>query len=117
MMDEQKTTRADIDYEQGLRRFSNKKELYHKYLKGFPDDPNYNGGIKAVKDHDYGMAFQYFHGLKGVAGTLGMQKLYKIVSLAVEALRGEQPEKVLEYLPELETAYMETCEAVKTLEG
>lgn len=44
--------------------------------------------MRAIKQKDYGKAFQCAHTLKGIAGKLSMDKLYECTILLVEALRG-----------------------------
>lgn len=79
--------KSGIDFNQGLRRFSNNKEMYEGCLQKFLQDPNFDGLAAALEQKDADAAFRFAHSLKGVAGNLSLQKLYLAVTPLVEELR------------------------------
>lgn len=79
--------KAGIDFNEGLRRFNNSKELYESFLLEFPKDQNYKGLCTALEQQDVQAAFQCAHSLKGVAGNLSLQKLHTALLPLVEELR------------------------------
>ena len=81
---------AGIDYDEGLGRFCGKAAMYEKYLSRFPEDPNFNDMLLALKQGRYQDAFLYAHTLKGVAGNLSLYRLHEDVAPLVEALRDGQ---------------------------
>lgn len=81
--------KAGIDFNQGLRRFNNNKEMYESFLLKFPKDKNYEGLCNALEQQDVKTAFQCGHSLKGIAGNLSLQKLYDALIPVVEELRND----------------------------
>lgn len=77
-----------------LNRFMGKRELYKKFLMKFKDDHNCESIVEHVKNQNYEEAFNSAHTLKGVAGNLGLDPIYKGASEITELLRGKQPEEV-----------------------
>lgn len=82
--------KVGINYEEGLRRFMNKPELYHKYLIRFCENPAIEKLQEAIHDQDYEQAFAFIHDLKGISGNLSMKHFYMMVSRLTEALRLEK---------------------------
>lgn len=79
--------KAGIDFNEGLRRFNNNKEIYESFLLEFPKDENYKRLCAALEKQDCNAAFQCAHSLKGVAGNLSLQKLHTALEPLVEELR------------------------------
>lgn len=82
----QKLAEASIDYESGIIRFSGKEDLYERFLKRFPDDPNYPELLVAIEREDYQQAELRAHTLKGVSANLSMIDLYQAASDVVAFL-------------------------------
>lgn len=89
-MSEKELLAAGINDEGGVKRFAGKAAAYEKRLIRFPENPNYTDMMRAIKQKDYGKAFQCAHTLKGIVGNFSMDKLYECAILLVEALRGGQ---------------------------
>lgn len=104
-----------LDYEDGLERFVNKPELYHKFLGKFLEEQVFDNLKKAMEEEDYKSAFQYAHTLKGNTGNLSLTHLYQATIPLVEALRGEQPdvEKAKELYQEVADAFEEAVDFLK----
>lgn len=82
------------DVETTLRRFVGNDAIYVKFLKKFPDDPNYEKLGENIEAGDFEEAYKCAHALKGVVGNLGLTPIYERVSKLVEELRGKNSEEV-----------------------
>lgn len=85
ILDSLKNSGNDVDG--ALRRFVGNESMYIKFLKRFLDDKSYLELKDAVEKNDIGNAFVAAHSLKGVAGNLGLTKLYDIASEVSDKLR------------------------------
>ena len=86
-MNRYKLSKAGINATAGIKRFCGNAEMYEKYLMEFPDDHNYGALCAAIAASDVHASFDAAHALKGLSGTLSMEKLYGDVSILVEELR------------------------------
>lgn len=80
---------ADIDG--ALNRLINNEELYATCFGYFMDDPAFASLGAALDAKDYAAAFEAAHSLKGVAGNLGLTRLYDLSGQLTEPLRHGQP--------------------------
>ena len=80
---------ADMDG--ALNRFANCEELYATCFSYFMDDPAFSALGAALDSKDYTAAFEAAHSLKGVAGNLGLTRLYELSGQLAEPLRHGQP--------------------------
>lgn len=103
---------AGINYEEGLKRFSNKAELYQKYLKKFLEDPTMEQLTAFLAQQNYEEAFRCAHSLKGMSGNLSLSKFYKCDCALVEALRHHQLESITQLHQELLSAYNDAKTAI-----
>ena len=83
-------TEAGVDLDKTMERFMNNEALYLKFLKRFPEDPNYAQLKEHISAGDYEEAFRDAHTLKGVAGNLGLDPFYTVVSALTEELRSRK---------------------------
>ena len=107
-MDKDTLISANIDYENGIKRFAGNAMLYEKYLLKFKDDVHYEAAKAAYEAGDFDTLLKEAHTLKGVAGTLGLTDIYQTCSNIVTALRGERAEQVLQLFRLLQHAYEKT---------
>lgn len=105
--------KANVDYENGKKRFAGNEALYEKYLLKFKDDTHYAAAKQAFEANDYETLLKEAHTLKGVAGTLGLQDIYQTCSNIVTALRSEHSESVPQMFAMLQHAYEKTIEVLK----
>lgn len=105
--------KANVDYENGKKRFAGNEALYEKYLLKFKEDTHYAAAKEAFVANDYETLLKEAHTLKGVAGTLGLQDIYQTCSNIVAALRNERSETVPQMFHMLQHAYEKTIEALK----
>ncbi len=78
---------AGIDYDNGIRRFMDDREIYEDALNIFAEQINLNGVNDAFKSKDYPRMFDEIHSLKGAVGSLEMTYLYSSVCTLTELLR------------------------------
>ncbi|MBO5371238.1 MAG: hypothetical protein J6A75_00810 [Lachnospiraceae bacterium] len=112
-MDQAKLIASGINYNMGLRRFAGKALIYEKYLKQFAEDPNFPKLEEEMQREAYKDAFKTAHALKGVIGTLSIDRLFVIISELVEALREENIVKAKEIMIEADAEYREVVGVLK----
>ncbi|MDR0943344.1 MAG: Hpt domain-containing protein [Ruminococcus sp.] len=88
-----KLTEAGVDVASALSRMLNKEEMYKKFLRKFRDDTNIFSLRDVIDGNDSFSAenceqvFHYAHTVKGVAGNLGLTKIYNESSYICELTR------------------------------
>lgn len=102
-----------INYDEGLKRFMGKHELYEKYLKRFPEDPNFAALETALREGNTKDAFTYAHTLKGIVGNLSIDDFYNTLYDIVEKLRVDETEHIEEQFKVLKGQYEEAVEALR----
>ncbi len=103
---------AGIDFDEGLKRFSDRTEIYVKYLRKFPDDQYYPALLESLEKGDIDEAFSSAHSLKGTSGNLSLTRFYDALFVLVEALRDRNLDKARELLPAVKEAYDVTVKAL-----
>lgn len=86
-MERQELEKAGVDYAAGLEHFVENEALYVKYLGKFTTDGHFAAAWKAYDRLDYEAIEKEVHALKGLAGTLGMNRLFQACSVVVTELR------------------------------
>ncbi|MBT9778880.1 Hpt domain-containing protein [Clostridium sp. MCC353] len=81
------------DYETTMSRFMGSEQMYLKILAMLPRDENLHKLDQALQAGDYPAAFDAAHTLKGMAGNLGLARLYQAVCAIIEPLRTQVPEE------------------------
>lgn len=107
--------KIEIDIEGSLARFGNMESFYIKFLKKFVDDKSFetlssgieNKNLKDIKDGA--------HTLKGVAGNLGLKKIYDISKKLME-INDEIDENILMLYKDLKNEIEKTKEVLKNLD-
>lgn len=112
-MNREKIVAAGIDYDMGLRRFAGKVELYEKYLLQFLQEPNFEQLRSEMNAEEYENAFRTAHALKGVTGTLSLDKLYKALCELVEALRAGKGEEAKVLMVTADKEYEDTVKILR----
>ncbi|WP_040197143.1 Hpt domain-containing protein [Candidatus Soleaferrea massiliensis] len=80
-----------IDYETTMSRFMGNEKIYLKILSMLPRDENLRKLDQTLQAGDYPAAFDAAHTLKGMAGNLGLTRLYQAICAIVESLRTGVP--------------------------
>lgn len=107
---------AGIGVDEALRRFMNNEALLTRFLGKFADDGNYKGLKEALERGDEKAAFEAAHTLKGVAGNLSLERLYKAASAQTELLREGRLEEARDMMLETDEAYRLVIEALAARE-
>lgn len=103
---------SGIDWETTLNRFMDNESLYEKILCKFPDDPSFRNLKDALEAGNTADAFIYAHTLKGLAGNLGLQRLFEHLMPFTEELRNGNAQNSARYMAELAAHYAELCEVI-----
>lgn len=99
LYNELKNWGCDID--NAMERFMGDKELYETCLKVTAYDENFDALCSALEKEDVQEAFRKAHSLKGVIGNMGIEPMYSIVCVMVEALRKGELNGMLDKYNEL----------------
>ena len=108
-------TEAGVDLDKTMERFMNNEALYLKFLKRFPEDPNYAQLKEHISTGDYEEAFRDAHTLKGVAGNLGLDPFYTVVSALTEELRSRKYDRLDEFVQDAEENYELLTQIIRQL--
>ena len=100
------------DYKDVIGRFYS-ADLIERFLKKFPDDPSYRNLCEAFAQNDVKAAFCAAHTLKGICQNLAIANLAQPLCTMTELLRAERLEEARALLPEVQTQYGITAEAIR----
>ena len=81
---------------------------YKSFLVEFFDDPDFAALRESLGENNTSDAFEYAHGLKGMAANLGLDAVYQPLSKLVEILRQGSMEGAMD-------AYKQVCDACKVV--
>lgn len=98
-----------VDVEGSLRRFGQNAGMYERFLLRFLEDPNFKAIGAALNAEDWEAMLSAAHTLKGVAGNLGMRRLFDACGQTVRHLRANDRASAKASYAELEAAYLEVC--------
>ena len=85
-----------IDTKDGLARCMNKEDFYFKMLKLGLNDEKFDTIEAVLGDKKMKEGFEMAHALKGVAGNLALDPIYKPLSKLTELLRHKEDGDYLE---------------------
>ena len=105
-----------INYDKGLNRFMDDKELYDSTLLLFLEDKTMKQADKALKDGDYSALFEAMQAFKGLTGNLDITDCYILSGDIVEMLRPQKEinkELLSSRYQELKDAYNKAIEGIK----
>lgn len=106
-------TAYGCDTQTALERFINSEDLYVKFLGKFLSDPSFSEIKPAIDGGDNEAALKSTHTLKGVAGNLGLTKLYDIAADMVVKYRAGDPAGAAARYDELAGAYEDMCNIIR----
>lgn len=110
--------RKTIEYESGLYRFMNSKDLYDKFLKDFLFDKTFSQVKKAFEEKNLDELKNTVHTLKGISGNLSMSALYNACSEAMTYMRSKNELISNELYAKISLAYDEVIiELEKLFDG
>lgn len=100
-----------VDVDKALERMKGNKEAYKSFLIEFFEDPDFESLKESIETQNARDAFEYAHGLKGMAANLGMENVYEAISMLVEILRQGSLDGTIEAYHKVEV----TCEEIRML--
>lgn len=112
-MNNQQLDLLGVDRETAVNRFGGRADLYDKFLYKFLEDPTFGELRAAVAAGDAKQGFLAAHTLKGVAGNLSMDTLFRMLHDVVEDLRAGSCAVAAEQMPALEAHYEALCAAIR----
>lgn len=95
-----------------LERFMDDKEMYLKYVKGFPEEPTMGKLTQNVADKDYEAAEKSVHALKGILNNLGFMPFADAAIDMLEELRDNNIEDALEAFEDVKKQYKIYCDVI-----
>lgn len=100
-----------VNLDAALKRIKNNKKTYKLFLQEFFEDTDFDDLRTSLEDGAVENAFEYAHGLKGIAANLGLDNIYAPLSELVEILRAGSMEGAKEQYQEV----IHACEQIKIL--
>lgn len=76
-----------VDVDKALARMQGNKDAYRNFLTEFFADPDFEALGAAIRSGNARAAFEYAHGLKGMAANLGLDEVRTRLGVLVEILR------------------------------
>ena len=76
-----------VNVDKALERMKGNMDAYKSFLEEFFEDPDFEALQESIDAQDAKEAFDYAHGLKGMAGNLGLDNVHAKLSVLVEILR------------------------------
>lgn len=99
-----------VNYDETMARFMGNETFYLNILRKLPQDQNLDGLGAALDGGNLTAAFEAAHTIKGLAGNLGLRRIYEAVSAMVEPLRAREDRNDYEIL------YQAVCEEYRKVE-
>lgn len=78
-----------VNLNDAMHRFLNMEEMYIKFLLRYSEDKSIETMRDAVADSNVEAVFKAAHALKGLAGNLGLDNIYRMSSEITELTRGK----------------------------
>ena len=103
------------DYHAVCERFCGHERLIEKFVRSFVGDMTFCNLAAAAERFDYLEIERQAHTLKGVAGNLGFDRLYRACDILVSSIRFGQLDEVPENFQKVGTEYGMVCDTVKDL--
>lgn len=97
-----------VDVDKALERMKGNKDAYRSFLVEFFNDSDFDALKESLEANNVLDAFEYAHGLKGMAANLGLNAVYQPLSKLVEILRQGNLEGAMD-------VYGQVCNACKVV--
>ena len=101
------------DMDNALYRLMNDEELLIECLNMFVEDENIVLLEKSIKEKDVKASFEYAHCIKGVAGNLGLTKIYELDCQMTETFRAGRLDGAEEQIIQLKEYFEEFKNTIK----
>lgn len=102
-----------VDVKGSVERFVGNEDLYIKFLKKFPTDPNYEKTEQAWSEQNFKDLLEYSHAMKGLTGNLGLAVMYDALCDMVSDLRAEEHGRLAEQMETIRQNYRAVCDLLK----
>lgn len=103
----------DIDIDGSLARFGNMESFYIKFLKKFTDDKSFTNLKEALENNNIDKIGEEAHTLKGVAGNLGLNKVYQYSVELMRLAKKNNLAEIREIVEKLEEEIEKVISALK----
>lgn len=103
-----------VEYEEGLKKFMNKTELYDRLLKNFLSENSFELACEQEKAKDYNGLSKSMHAMKSATGTLSMNRLYEMCCKINKDIREGSLNNVSSDFAEAYNEYKKICEGIRT---
>lgn len=97
---------AGVDFERTMERFMNNEALYLKFLKRFPEDPNFQALKEALEKRDMADVERAAHTLKGVSANLGLDPVAFHLNEIVRAVRNQEYDNLAQQFEKVQEQYL-----------
>lgn len=111
-MNRYKLFQAGVDVNEAVERLGGDKDLYEDLLAHFKESPRYTDLKNALAADKAADAFSLAHALKGTAGNLSFNRLFKSMQPVVEALRAGDIVTAKKEMPAVDEAYAQVMQAI-----
>ncbi|MCR4939198.1 MAG: Hpt domain-containing protein [Treponemataceae bacterium] len=107
-----------VNVEEAMARVDNDKELYNDLLTMFFEDPQFKPEDleKLLAENKIQEAEKLVHLLKGIAGTLGAEKLFSACQSLDDILKGKTEGDIPAGKEAVNTLFLETREELKKVQ-
>lgn len=102
-----------IDYADAMERMDNESDFYKTLAMKYLNDTRYVDLVAAMDVKDYNNGYEAAHALKGVAGNLSFNKLYKEAAAVSDALFQGEYEAAQTFMPALGAANDKVLEGLE----
>lgn len=99
---------AGVDTKKAIERFMGNDGIYEEFLVRFLSDKNIETAEKALSQGNYKEAEVAIHNLKGISGSLGMDRLSSLCLAFMETLRKQTADHEREW-SQLQEEFYAVC--------
>ena len=102
--------------EETLRRVSGNRALLARFVRKFPQDPTFGKLEQAVAAGSAPEIEAAAHALKGIAGNLGFQELFRASAAMVDAVRAGKTEQLAPLWEAVQAGYRAVAAGIEQIE-
>lgn len=113
----EKLSQCGVNITDAFDRFDGNAEFFKTLAIRYLKDEHYIDLVSALDVEDFDTGYKAAHALKGVAGNLSFERLYKAVSAISEALFEGEYQAAEKLMPELQGAQSQIKDALVSWEA
>lgn len=110
-----KLEKCGVDYREGLARFMDEEELFDGLLMNFLTENSFDEAKRCIDSGDLKGAEYAVHAMKSVTGTLSMNKLFKLCSRTMDAIRDCDTDVMRTTFSQTYKNYLEIAKLLRTI--